>query len=246
MIHQAVLLALLIAQSEKAAPKLPQVEGTIAGITVGKSSLADVQRRFGSKLILDETEGRHAVRWDGQCEIFFDLEKDNSNQPSNRVMNIQLLNLGKGADPESPCNQIATGRGLKLSDSPDAIQRLYGLPSSKFMRKQLSVARYENTHLCSQSTIHSFNLRNMFIEWSAESMVLQNISVSVERNNCDELRESDAKTTSSLPTVEMLPLPEAEVTARLVKSPVNYVVQGNPTTNTLAHESDHVDSPKSQ
>ena len=203
MIHHAVILALLIAQTGKVAPKLPQVEDTIAGITVGKSTLADVQRRFGNELILDETEGRHAVRWDGQCEILFDLEKDNSNQPNNRVMNIQLLNLGNGAEPESTCNQIATGRGLKLSDSPDKIQRLYGLPRSKFTRKQLSVARYENSDLCSNSTVHLFNLRNMFVEWFGDSMVFQNISVSVERSNCDELRESDAGTTSSVHWVEM-------------------------------------------
>jgi hypothetical protein len=199
-IQLAVVLALLITPGRQIAQQVSVVEDTIAGVTVGKSTLGDVRRRFGRSLTLDKNEGRYAVRWDGQCEVFFDLEKDNSDQPDNRVMNIQLFNLGKGAERESPCNKIATGRGLRLSDSPDTIQRLYGLPTSKFMRKQLSVDRYENSALCSQSTMHSFDLRNLFVEWSAESMTFQNISVSVERSNCDELRESDTGTMSSSPT----------------------------------------------
>ena len=197
----AVALILLIAPARHMAQQASAVEDTIAGITVGKSTLGDVQRKLGRNLVLDKNEGRYAARWNGQCELFFDLEKDDSDQPSNRVMNIQLKNLGKGAERESPCSKIATGRGLRLSDSPNTTQRLYGLPSNKFMRKQLSVVRYENSALCSQSTIHAFDSRNMFVEWSMESKVFQSISVSVERSNCDELRESGAETTSGPPTV---------------------------------------------
>jgi hypothetical protein len=200
----AVALVLLFSSGRQIAQQVSVVEDTIAGITVGKSTFSDVQRRFGRNLILDKNERRYAVRWDGQCEVFFDLEKDNYDQPDNRVMNIQVLNLGNGAKRDSPCNKIATGRGLRLSDSPDMIQRLYGLPDSKFMRKQLSVNRYENSALCTLSTIHTFDLRNMFAEWSAESMTIQNISVSIERSICDELREGDAGTVKSPPATSTM------------------------------------------
>jgi hypothetical protein len=194
MIRLTVALALLISPGMPVAQKVPAVEDTIAGITVGKSTLMDVQRRFGGRLTVDQSEGRHAVKLDGQCELFFDFEPGDSNQPNSLVMNIQLSNLGSGAQRGSPCDRFGTGRGLKLSDSPDMVQRLYGSPNSKFMRKQLSVDRFENSALCADPSKHMINSRNMFIEWLPNSNVIQNISVSIEHSDCDEWRKGDAGT----------------------------------------------------
>jgi len=48
------------------------------------------------------------------------------------------------------------------------------------------------------------------------------------------------------PTVEMLPSLDVNITARPVKPVVMYSAQGVPATDTLAHESGHVDPPKPQ
>src|SRR5258708_15401011 len=114
-IRIAVAFALLAYPGIQVAQQVPHVEDTIAGITVGKSKLADVQKKFGARLILDPKQGRHAVKLDGQCELFFDLESADSNSPANHVTNIELANLGTGAERGSQCDEFSTGRGLKLS-----------------------------------------------------------------------------------------------------------------------------------
>jgi hypothetical protein len=188
MIRHFVILVLLTVPDILVGQHVPAIEDTIAGITVGKSTLRDVEDKFGKKLILDPKEKRHAVRWDGQCEIFFDFEKDDPSSPNNRVVNIQLLNLGHGIRVGSPCSRIATSHGLRLTDSPDALHRIYGAPSSLFARQQLTVARYENSGVCQKKALRTFWLKNMFVEWQTDSKVLQNVSISVEKGDCDELR----------------------------------------------------------
>jgi hypothetical protein len=130
-IQSLVAFALLISPGTLTTQSSPVVEDTIAGITVGNSTLGDVQQKFGRRLKVDEEVGRYAVKIDGQCELFFDLglEEPGPDQTNSRVMNIQLLNLGKGGDRGSPCNELVTGRGLKLSDSPDKMMRIYGNPN---------------------------------------------------------------------------------------------------------------------
>jgi hypothetical protein len=188
MIKYSAILVLLTVPSIILGQHVPVVEDTISGITVGKSTLHDVAREFGKSLIVDPKEKRHAVRWEGQCELFFDFEKGGPIEEDNHVMNIQLLNLGGGTQPGSPCSKIATGHGLRLTDSPDALQRLYGEPSSVFGRQQLTVARYENSGVCQKKALRAFQLKNMFVEWQTDSKVLQNVSVSVEKGDCNELR----------------------------------------------------------
>jgi len=48
------------------------------------------------------------------------------------------------------------------------------------------------------------------------------------------------------PVVEMLPSLDVNITARPVKPTVNYGAQSVPATDTLAHESSHIDPPKQQ
>ena len=48
------------------------------------------------------------------------------------------------------------------------------------------------------------------------------------------------------PTVEMLPSLDVNITARPVKSTVQYGAQSVPATDTLLHESGHADPPKQQ
>jgi hypothetical protein len=55
MIRLAVAFALLISPGRQTVQHVPAVEDTIAGITVGKSTLGDVQRKFGRRLIVDES-----------------------------------------------------------------------------------------------------------------------------------------------------------------------------------------------
>jgi len=62
------LLPVLLLAGQVPAQHAATIEDTLAGITVGKSTLADVQRKFGPRLIVDQ--GRRAVRWNGGYEIF--------------------------------------------------------------------------------------------------------------------------------------------------------------------------------
>jgi hypothetical protein len=179
------LLFIFFTTTQVFGQRAPVVEDTIAGITVGKSTLRDVQRRFGSRLILDEGS-RHAVRWDGECEVFFDLEKDDSNKPDNLVRNIQLLNLGKGADRKSPCNRVATGRGLRLSDSPERMLALYG-PARQLTREGTNVAFYRSNPHCPKGSKKAVILWNMDVEWVPGVGGIHTIDIEVENTTCDEL-----------------------------------------------------------
>ncbi len=184
-IRIAVALALLAFPRMQFAQRAPHVEDTIAGITVGKSTLADVQKKFGARLIVDE--GRHAVKLDGQCEVFFDLESEDSKSPSSHVTNIELANLGKGAERGSPCDQFSTAHELKLSSSPDAIEGIYGV-SITLPRDRLTVDKFSNESLCEDRHKHAFTARTMFVEWLTGTKVIQRISTSIEAANCDDLR----------------------------------------------------------
>ncbi len=185
-IRIAIASALLAATGMLAAQKAAQIEDTIAGITVGKSKLADVQTRFGTRLIVDRS--RHAVKIDGQCELFFDLESDDSNSPTSHVTNIELANLGKGAERGSPCDRFATERGLKLSSSPDSVTSIYGDSANTLPREKLTLDRFSNDVLCEDRHKHAYTARTMFIEWLTETKVIQRISASVEPANCDDSR----------------------------------------------------------
>jgi hypothetical protein len=168
------------------AQEVAHVEDTIAGITVGKSTLGEVQKKFGTRLIVDQ--GRHAVKIDGQCELFFDLESDNAASAKSRVTNIELANLGKGAEQGSPCDEFSTGHGLKLSSSPDSFPSFYGSSTNTFVREKLTVDRFANDALCEDKHKHAITARNFYIEWQTDTRVIQRISTGVESANCDDLR----------------------------------------------------------
>jgi hypothetical protein len=190
-IHIAVALALLTYRGMLAAQEVAHVEDTIAGITLGKSTLGDLQRKFRTRLIVDPNQGRHAVKVDGQCELFFDLESDDSTSVKSRVTNIELANLGKGAEPGSPCDEFSTGHGLKLSSSPDSLPPFYGLPTNTFVREKLTVDRFSNEALCEDKRRHAITARNFYIEWPTDTKVIRSISTGVESANCDDLRGTD-------------------------------------------------------
>jgi hypothetical protein len=186
-IRIAVAIALLAYPGMQVAQEAAHVEDTIAGITVGKSKLSDVQKKFGARLILDPKQGRHAVKLDGQCEVFFDLESADSNSPTSHVTNIELANLGTGAERGSPCDEFSTGRGMKLSSSPDSMTSIYGL-STTLPRDRLTVDKFSNDSLCEDKHKHAFTARTMFIEWVTDKKVIQRISTDVEPANCDDVR----------------------------------------------------------
>jgi len=187
-IRIAVACVLLAYPGMQVAQKASTVEDTIAGITVGKSKFTDVQKKFGARLIVDK--GRHAVKLEGQCELFFDLESEDSNSPSSHVANIELANLGKGAERGSSCDQFSTGLGFKLSSSTDSIDGLYGL-STTLPRDRSTVDKFSNDKFCEDRHKHAFTERTMFIEWVTETKVIQRISVGLEPANCDDLRATD-------------------------------------------------------
>lgn len=190
-IRIAVALALLTCSGMLAAQKVAQVEDTIAGITLGKSTLGDVQKKFRTRLIVDPNQGRHAVKVDGQCELFFDFESDDAAGPKSHVTNIELANLGKGAEPGSPCDEFATEHGLKLSSSPDSLPPFYNSPTNTFEREKLTVDKFSNEKLCEDAHKHAFTAKNMFIEWLTATKVIRSISTDVEPANCDDLRGTD-------------------------------------------------------
>jgi hypothetical protein len=160
------------------------IEDTIAGITVGKSTFEDIQRKFSARLIL--VDGRHAVRWDDECEIFFDFGLDDSDRPTNRVENIQLLNLGRGAQKQSPCHEITTGRGLRLSDSPQRVQTLYG-PAKHFLRDEMTVIAYDSKPRCPRGSKTAILMHDMGTEWLRGAVGLHNIYLGITSSTCDEL-----------------------------------------------------------
>jgi hypothetical protein len=181
----AVAFALLAYPGMQVAQEVTHVEDTIAGITVGKSKFADVQKKFGARLIVDK--GRHAVKVVGQCELYFDLESEDTNSPTSHVTNIELANLGKGAERGSPCDEFSTGHGLKLSSSTDSIDGLYGL-SITLPRDRSTVDKFSNDKFCDDRHKHAFTERTMFIEWLTETKVIQRISAGVVPANCDDVR----------------------------------------------------------
>jgi hypothetical protein len=186
----AICLALffLSLSSQILAQRKPHVEDTIAGITVGKSSFGDVQRKYGTRLILDQ--GRYAVRWDGECELFFDLEQDHSDRPDNPVWNIQLLNLGKGAEQASPCNDVTTGSGLKLSDSPLRVRALYGRGKQKTLNG-LTVFGYDSKPRCKKGSRQTVILHGMGVEWASEAQKINNINLGLSTKVCGEIDSPD-------------------------------------------------------
>ena len=190
-IRIALALALLATPAFQFAQQAAHVEDTIAGITVGKSKLSDVQKKFGTRLIVDQKQGRHAVKVEGQCELFFDLEKDDSDAPSNMVKNIELANLGKGAERGSPCDEFLTGQGFKLSSSPDSITSVYGPSMNALPRDRMTVARLSNDAYCEDKHKHAYTARTFFIEWLSDTKVIQSISTGVEPANCDDLRGTE-------------------------------------------------------
>ncbi len=198
MIRLVVSFALLILSCSITAQGVPMIEGTIAGLTLGKSTLGDIQKKFGHKLIVDKKMGAYAVRIDGQCELFlgFGPEKPNPDQEYSRVMSIQLLNLGKGAERVSPCNEFATGRGLKLSDPPEKMNSLYGKPNNTFVEKLEiieNMAKYDNVALlCAQKNMLKFNDGSMFIEWSVQTNIIQSISLSLDPVDCAESDDAES------------------------------------------------------
>src|SRR5580658_7661511 len=119
MVRFVFALALWVATGQEAAQHVFAIENTIAGITVGVSTLDDVQKKFGSELIIDQ--GRYAIRWEGQCELFFDVDDKEPHINPRQIVNLQLLNLGGGPKLDSPCEGIRTGRGIKLSDSLESV-----------------------------------------------------------------------------------------------------------------------------
>jgi hypothetical protein len=186
-IRIAVAFALLAYPGMQVAQEAPHVEDTIAGITVGKSKLADVQKKFGARLIVDPKQGRHAVKLDGQCELFFDLESDDSNSPTSHVTNIEFANLGNGAERGSRCDEFSTGRGLKLSSSPDSITSVYGL-TTPLPLDHSYVEKFSNEVLFGAGRKLALTARAMVVEWSTDTKVIQRISTGVEPANCDDLR----------------------------------------------------------
>ena len=178
-----LLLLILFSASQIAAQRAAFIEDTIAGITVGKSTFADVQHKFRPRLIVDQ--GRQAVRWDGQCEIFFDFEPY-SPRPNDRVQNVQFLNLGKGAAKDSPCNRLATGRGLRLSDSPQRARALYG-PTKQSTLNNNFVLGYNTKPNCPDGSKRAVILHNFGVEWIPGSSVFQNIYLGITFTSCPDL-----------------------------------------------------------
>lgn len=191
MIRFVLTLAFLIAAGQQCTQHMPIIENTIGGITVGVSTLDDVQKRFGSNLTIDQ--GRHAVRWDGQCELFFDVEDQGSHSDSRRIVNAQLLNLGGGQASDSPCEAIKTGKGIRLSDSLEHVLQVYGQPTGRSVIHEALAIGYDNTkELCTSSAgpRDIVVIRNFGVDWSDKKKVIQSISMGVTRTSCDEFREA--------------------------------------------------------
>ena len=192
----AFVVALLMAVGQQGGRQTPTLENTLAGFTVGVSTLDDAQKRFSEKLTIDQ--GRHAVRWDGQCELFLDVEEGNFPSNAKRIINIQLLNLGGGQAANSPCQSLSTGKGIRLSDSLDRVLQVYGQPTGRSVIHGALAIGYDNTRgLCKSSAKSSDSVvvRNFGLDWSDEKKAIENISLGVTKTSCDEFREAreDAK-----------------------------------------------------
>jgi len=187
----AIVVALLMAVGQQSEGKTSNIENTLAGFTVGVSTLDDAQKRFSDKLIIDQ--GRNAVRWDGQCELFLDVEEGNYPSNAKRIVNIQLLNLGGGQAANSPCQSLSTGKGIRLSDSLDRVLHVYGQPTGRSVIHGALAIGYDNTGgLCKSSAKSSDSavVRSFGLDWSDEKKAIESISLGVSRTSCDEFREA--------------------------------------------------------
>jgi hypothetical protein len=194
MIHFALVLAVLIATGQLGEQHAPAIENTIAGIMVGVSTLDDVQKKFGSKLRIDQ--GRPAVLWDGQCELFFDVDDEESHRNPRQIVNVQFLNLGGGQAPNSPCEAIKTGKGIGLSDSLEHVLQAYGKPTGRSVIHDALAIGYDNSkELCTSSAgpKEIVVIRNFGVDWSDKKMAIESISMGVTKTSCDEFREAREK-----------------------------------------------------
>jgi hypothetical protein len=191
MIPFAFVLALLITVGQQGAHHAPAIENTLAGITVGVSTLDDVQKKFGNKLTIDQ--GRHAVRWDGECELFFDVEDEDLHSNPGRIVNIQLLNLGGGQAPNSSCGAIKTGKGIKLSNSLEDVFQAYGQPTGRSVIHEALAIGYDNSkELCTSSAglKDIVVIRNFGVDWSDKKKAIESISMGIAKTSCDEFKEA--------------------------------------------------------
>jgi hypothetical protein len=196
MIRHAAAFTLLISTGTLIAQHVPVIEDTIAGITVGKSTLGDLQQKFGRRLIVDKEFGSYSVRIDGQCELFFNfgIDTPNPDQKNSRVMNIQLMNLGKGGEQGSRCNEFSTGRGLRLSDSFQRVLNIYGKPMGQLTIGEYEANGYDNIKsLCTSSSSpnRSVVVRDFGFDWSPKDKSIHSINMGVTSTTCGDLNDRE-------------------------------------------------------
>jgi len=184
-------LAALISACAPTAQLASPVENSIAGVVVGVSTIDDVRHKFGEAITNDQ--GRIAVRWDGQCELFFDLEDEDPHSTPRRIANVQLLNLGGGQSPTSPCAAIKTASGIGLSNSLGDVSKIYGQPTGRLLNHEVISIGYDNTKkLCLSSVTPNeiVVIRNFGVDWSNKKKAIQSISIGVTRATCEEFIEA--------------------------------------------------------
>src|SRR5580658_6796351 len=102
------LALLLLSTTSLFSQQKLQFEDMLAGITVGKSTVADVRHLYGDKIIKTDDVGSFTARWDGQCEIYFAFYGPEHIEGREVIHDIILSRIGHGPALQSPCREFST------------------------------------------------------------------------------------------------------------------------------------------
>jgi hypothetical protein len=181
-----VCVAILLFPAESPASRGGSVELVLGGLTVGVSTLDDAKRQFDNLLTIER--GMYVVHFGKTCDLSFNLEDVPTGKTPHRILAVSLRRTSETSSELGECDNVITGRGIKLSDSLEKVQHIYGKPVQEFVRNGVRVLGYDNSSLCSRPSVKSIELNGIGFEWSESSKKLINIHVETSSVECLELR----------------------------------------------------------
>jgi len=159
------------------------IEQTIAGVTVGASTLPDFTARFGDG---QDVRGIVVVHPGDSCTLSAYADADQQHDPK-FITTVTLTATPQTSKASGPCLNLVTSKKIGLGSSPADVINVYGKPRFDSEKNGLRILRFDNSAVCKHKSGHPITLRSLMIRYDIKDTKIVEISISEGSYACDSL-----------------------------------------------------------
>ena len=170
----SLLLAAALAQKPK-----PQIEQSLAGLTVNQSALADARKLYGKER--REEFGALIFAIGPDCKLGVTANKEGVIE----ILDLDPVDATKAPPYSAACEAVAAGSGLKFGSTREQVNQAFGLAASA--ADPYGAYQLDNTSECTKKPQNTPVFYQLFwVKWSPENRHIANIRMLGRKTTCGD------------------------------------------------------------